>query len=58
MVSRGETNGSAKLYKEDVYVMRSLHSILGLGAAEIARRFQVPRTTVRDILNRKTWSHL
>lgn len=57
-VRLGEANGSARLIEEQVYVIRSLHKIMGLTAAEIARRFGVPRTTIRDVINRRTWRHI
>ena len=54
----GESNGSARLANEDVFVIRSMHRVLGLTMTEIGRRFRVPRETVRDIVNRKSWKHL
>ena len=40
---------------EKVAVIRSLSSIWKLSNAEIGRRFGVPRETIRDIVNRKSW---
>ncbi len=54
----GERNGSSRLVKEDVYVMRSLHKEWGLTNAEIGRRFGVPRETVRDVVRRRSWTHV
>ena len=54
----GETNGSARLVKEDVYVIRALHRVMGFTMTEIGRRYGLPRETIRDIVNRKTWKHL
>ena len=54
----GETNGSARLIKEDVFVIRSVHKFMGLTMTEIGRRYGVPRETIRDVVNRKTWRHL
>lgn len=54
----GEGRGSFKLAREDVYVMRSLHKEWGLTNAEIGRRFGVPRETVRDVVRRRSWTHV
>lgn len=54
----GERNGSARLAVTDVIVIRSLHKVMKLSMTEIGRRFGVPRETVRDIVNRKTWKHI
>lgn len=55
---RGEVNGSSRLDVWDVAVIRSMSRVWGLSAAEIARRRNMPRTTVRDILARRTWTHI
>jgi CENP-B N-terminal DNA-binding domain len=36
-------------------VMRSMHHELGMSKAAIGRRFGMPRETVRDIVNGKSW---
>lgn len=54
----GEDNGSAKLTTRIVDIIRSMHADHGWGATEIAKRLNMPRTTVRDVINRKTWIHL
>jgi hypothetical protein len=41
-----------------VCVIRSMHGVWGLSNAEIGRRLEVPRTTVRDIVRRLTWVHV
>jgi DNA-directed RNA polymerase specialized sigma24 family protein len=38
--------------------MRSMHKIWGLSISEIARRRGLPRETVRDIIRRRTWTHV
>lgn len=53
-----ESGSYARLAVEDVIVIRSLHKIMKLSMTEIGRRFGVPRETVRDIVNRKTWKHI
>lgn len=35
-----------------------MNQIWGLSIREISRRRNVPRTTVRDIIHRKTWTHV
>jgi len=29
-----------------------------MSIAELAQRLEIPRTTVRDVINRKTWTHI
>lgn len=41
-----------------VWVIRSMSRVLGLSNAEIGRRFNLSRETVRDIVNRKTWRNI
>jgi hypothetical protein len=54
----GSQNGRTTLDEIDVCFMRSMHKIWGLSIAEISRRRKVPNTTVRDIIRRKTWTHV
>jgi hypothetical protein len=54
----GAHNGSTKLDEWDVCFMRSMHKIWGLSIAEIDRRRELPSTTVRDIVRRRTWTHV
>jgi hypothetical protein len=54
----GENNGAAKLTADQVFMIRFLARAEGLGNAELGRRFGVPRETIRDIVNEKTWRHL
>lgn len=56
--SLGETNSSAKLTKRIVEIIRSMHYVQGFGPTEIARRLELPRSTVRDVVNHKTWTHV
>lgn len=46
------------LRAEDAFVIRAVHKICGLSSTEIAHKYGVPRTTVSDVLNRKTWAKL
>lgn len=54
----GGRNGSTRLDEWDVCFMRSMNRVWGLSIAEIARRRNMPRTTVRDLINRRTWTHV
>ena len=56
--SPGEENSSAKLTRRIVDIIRSMHYVQGYGPTEIARRLELPRTTVRDVVNHKTWTHV
>ena len=52
--ARGERNGSAKLFLEDVYEIRKSNlTITGL-----AKKFRVCRTTIRNIKRRNKWAHV
>lgn len=46
-----------KLDPEDVIFIRELHKE-GLSLQEIAEKFEVTKTNVSKIVNRKIWSHL
>jgi hypothetical protein len=54
----GAHNCSTKLDEWDESFMRSMYKIWGLSIAEIARRRELPSTTVRDIVRRRTWTHV
>lgn len=54
----GSQNGRSVLDEIDVCFIRSMHKVWGLSIAEIARRRKLPSTTVRDIIRRKTWTHI
>lgn len=54
----GSGNGRTNLDEIDVCFMRSMYRVWGLSMAEIARRRKVPNTTVRDIIRRRTWTHV
>lgn len=54
----GERNGRAKLTEQDVKRIRYLHST-GASNQEIYEQYpQVTKTSVRDIINNKTWRNL
>jgi len=62
----GESNGRAKLTKEDVLAIRAIHnretSVAWVGKratqTALAEVFGVSQKTVSYILARKSWSHL
>lgn len=43
---------------EIVSVIRAMSEELKMSKAAIGRRFGIPRETVRDIVNRKSWKDL
>ena len=53
---QGEKNTSHKLREAEVLEIRSLKGIFG--SKKLARRYNVGRTTIRDIHQGKTWKHL
>ena len=55
---KGSKNGRSKLKEDDVLKIRSLHKD-GIKNTEIYKLYpQVSQTTIRDIINNKTWTHL
>lgn len=54
----GSTNGRSKLDEVDVCFIRSMYKVWGLSVRQISERRGVPRETVRDILKRRTWTHV
>lgn len=56
--NQGAANGRAKLTEEDVLTIRKLHSE-GISNSELYKAYpQVSKTSVRDIINGKTWKNL
>ena len=53
----GELNGVARLNPSHVHEIRAL-AAEGWDKARIARHFGVGRTTIRDVLTGKNWSHV
>lgn len=54
---RGSSNGRSKLREEQVLEIRA-RALAGEAVKDIAKDFPVSNTTIRDIVSRKTWSHL
>ena len=58
LARRGSANGRTRLNEYDVAIIRSMYNIWGLSVAQLAVRFSLPRETVRDIVKRRTWTHI
>jgi hypothetical protein len=54
-VSKGQRNGSAKLTPTQVHSIRMLNGMLGVGHRKLARQFNVGKSTITEIANRKSW---
>jgi len=54
----GENNGSSKLTKEDVMVIRKSYSVGNRTQHVLAREYGVSRSAINEIINRRTWKHL
>lgn len=54
----GSANGRTKLDEMQVCLIRSMHKVWGLSVAQLAVRWNMPRETVRDIVKRRTWTHV
>ena len=50
-------HNTRKIDPEDVLLIQELHRE-GLGAQEIADKFEVSRTHIWRIVNKKVWEHL
>lgn len=53
----GESHPRAKLTDEIVRQIRALHA-KGQGSKSIARQLDLPRDTVRDVIDFRTWKHV
>lgn len=51
----GTNNGRAKLTEDDIIYIRTCE---GITKAELARKFNVDRKVIRNILEYKTWKHV
>lgn len=58
VLCKGEDHGRSKLTELEALEIIYLFKNTGLNKAQIARRFEVCRATVRNIVNRKNWKHL
>jgi len=56
--ARGEAHGCAKLTSEQVATIRRIHATGHMGCHRLAKMFSVANTTIKDIVNRRIWTHL
>ena len=55
--AKGNDLPQSKLTNKQVFRIRDLHD-LGLSVKEITKLFNVTAETIRNVINRKTWSHI
>jgi DNA-binding XRE family transcriptional regulator len=55
---KGEKNGYSKLSKKEVIEIKRLHSIGDYKQKELAKIFNISKTTIHNVIKGKTWSHL
>lgn len=56
--NKGESHPSHKLTEEDVRRIRAINKPYVYGYTKIAKEYGLSRTHVKEILSRKTWSHI
>lgn len=56
--SLGERNGRAKLTEQDVRQIRELSAVQRVSYTKLARQFGVDKTSISDIIRRRSWSHV
>ena len=56
--ARGSKNGRAKLTEKEVKSIKWVLFWNNLSYAEIARRYKVSKSVIRDINRKKTWKHV
>lgn len=54
----GDSNPAARLSTEDVLEIRRLAAAGPVNKKELGRRFGVSHTTIRGVIERKTWKHI
>lgn len=55
---KGEKNGFSKLTEDKVRVIHYLYEVAKFTLADLAWQFDVHRTTIGRIINKKRWKHL
>lgn len=55
---RGESHGRAKLTEKQVVEIRDRYKAGGVTKTELAKTHNVDRTSIRDLISRKTWHHV
>lgn len=56
-LARGERHANAKLTESDVTEIRHLH-VIGIMRSELAHRFHISISTIRNITIKKSWRHV
>lgn len=57
-VCKGESHGMAKLSEDQVREIIKIFGESKMNKAQLARKFNVCRATIRNIVNKRNWSHL
>jgi len=55
--AKGEQHGQAKLKETDVEQIRNCHTA-GQSIRSLAKEYQVTNKTIRDIVRRRSWTHI
>ncbi len=55
---RGSSNGNSKLSEDEVKSIRAIYKIGNITYRRLAKRYDVEKTTICKIINRKLWAHL
>jgi len=55
---KGEASSSAKLTTNDVLQIRAMYAAGSTSQRALARRFGVVQVTIKDIVKRRTWTHV
>lgn len=55
---QGENNGHSKLTENDVREIRKIYEDGNTTIASLARKYRMSESGVRDLIKRKTWSHV
>lgn len=55
---KGEANGRSRLAKEDVLEIRERYEAGNVSQQQMADEYGVARSTIRDAISRRNWSHL
>lgn len=58
ILSSGENNASAKLNIEKVLSIRTSYATEDISYSKLAKQFGVDKTTIAQIIKRKTWTHI
>lgn len=56
--AKGSKSGTAKIEEPDVSLIRGLYERQWLKPDDIAKTFNLDKSTIFDIINKKTWRHV